>query len=128
MTFPLLIPFPPQVGRLAFSTFGLMYALTASRLIIAHMCKEPVRPPLVPLVMLTAGVVACSRMGLQALLGGESGSPDAAAEGTFGESSWAVILVFAVSLAWYLTYVCSVVVQISTYLGIHVLSIAKRPR
>lgn len=83
-----------------------MYALTASQLIVAHMCKGQFAFPELPTAILSLGIAAQlynSDGGSQALL--------------------AAAAIAALALGAYLTYTLSVVRQISTFLGIKVLTI-----
>lgn len=41
-----LLQVAPWQCRLEQESFGVVFALTASQLIMAHMCKEPFEPPL----------------------------------------------------------------------------------
>ncbi|GFR42927.1 hypothetical protein Agub_g3824 [Astrephomene gubernaculifera] len=47
----------PGQARLATLLYGLVYATTATQLIMNHMCKEPFRPPLLPLGLLSLATV-----------------------------------------------------------------------
>jgi ethanolaminephosphotransferase len=107
--------------RLAFATFGLLYALMATQLIIAHMCKEPLSPPWLVLALLAAGPAAGAARGyLVEHLG------DAAASGWLPllDAEHVAVWVVAAALGCYLVYVLSVIRQICGYLGIRVLSIS----
>lgn len=53
---PVSIPLPLQgLARAVTTTFGVLYALAASELIVAHMAKEPLPLPWAPLVILALG-------------------------------------------------------------------------
>lgn len=82
-----------------------MYALTASQLIVAHMCKGQFAFPELPTAILSLGIAA------QYNSDGDS------------QALLAAAAVAALALGVYLTYTLSVVRQISTFLGIKVLTI-----
>jgi hypothetical protein len=95
----------PYLCRAQNVNVGLVYALTASRLIMAHMCKEPFTPPMA-LIGLMAFGAANSRLRLLDPL--------------------AVTLALdAIALLAYLHYVLSVISQICGFLGIRCLSLAR---
>lgn len=87
--------------------FGLMYALVASSLIVAHMSKEPV-----PVFYWVYGLMAL-----------------AAANRVTGtvDSRTAALALMGISLVGYLHYVISVVNQICDYLGIRCFIIKPPP-
>jgi ethanolaminephosphotransferase len=98
----------PGQCRLVQVAFGVVYALTASQLIVAHMAKEPFEPPAWALGVLAAGA-ANSRLRL--------------VDGRLAAAALA-----AVAIAGYAHYVVSVVAQICDYLQIRCFSIAGPPR
>lgn len=96
----------PYLCRAQNINIGIVYALTASRLIMAHMCKEPFEPPMWAILGMAA-VAANSRLRIVDPL--------------------ALTVAFdVVALIGYLHYVLSVINQICGFLGINCLTI-KRP-
>jgi ethanolaminephosphotransferase len=95
----------PYLCRASNMNGGLVYALTASQLIMAHMCKEPFQPPLWA-IMGMALVAANGRLRLYDPL--------------TVTAAWNVVV-----LAGYLHYVLSVISQICYFLGIRCLSLKK---
>ena len=94
---------PPSQVRVLYATFGVVYALQATRLIMAHMTKEPFSVAAWPLAM----------MGLQ--IGNN-----------FVPTVDPLLLAYAVNavvVAGYLHYVISIVGEICAYLGINALTI-----
>ncbi len=85
------------------ATFGVIYALESSRLIMDHMAKEPFEVAWWPLVLMAA-LILNSRL--------QVANPAVAA--------WAAL---AVTLAGYLHYTVHVVNEICAYLGINCLTI-----
>ncbi|GLC46650.1 hypothetical protein PLESTB_001550600 [Pleodorina starrii] len=47
----------PGQARLATLLYGIVYAIVATQLIMDHMCKEPFRPPVIPLAVLGVATV-----------------------------------------------------------------------
>jgi len=92
--------------RAAFTTFGILYALTASQLIMAHMCKEPLELPLVPLGVLLLGVA------------NQAVAPDGIIEPLL-----LALLLMVLVAGWYFSYVASVIQQICASLGIKAFTI-----
>lgn len=92
--------------RFAMESFGVVYALTATQLIVAHMAKEPFEPSLWAILCLAAGA-ANSRLALF--------DPYVVAASLAG-----------LTTVGYLHYVLSVVNQICGYLGIRCLTITKK--
>jgi ethanolaminephosphotransferase len=95
----------PFLCRATNINVGLVYALMASRLIMAHMCKEPFSPPLLLIAGLAVGA-ANSRLRLASPL---------AVTVTLG----------VVALLAYLHYVLSVINEICSFLGIRCLSLQR---
>jgi ethanolaminephosphotransferase len=95
----------PYLCRAQNINVGLVYALTASRLIMAHMCKEPFEPPMWAILAMAAGA-ANSRLRVVDPLA-------------------LTLALDAVVLAAYLHYVLSVIGEICAFLGIRCLSLAK---
>lgn len=96
----------PYLCRAQNASVGVVYALMASQLIMAHMCKEPFRPPLWAIFGMAAGA-ANSRLQLVDPL----------------QLTVALGVVFVLG---YLHYVISVINQICGFLGINCLTL-KRP-
>lgn len=90
-------------SRLSFSVFGVVYALMATQLIIAHMCKEPLAPPWLAIGLL--GVAACGGML------------------TVGHARVLIMVVSVAAAGVYSVYIVSIIDQICDFLGIRVLSI-----
>lgn len=97
----------PFLCRAENASIGVVYALAASQLIMAHMCKEPFVPPMWAIAGL-AFAAANSRM--------EWVDPLAATL-AFG----------GVALLAYLHYVLSVIGEICDFLGIRCLTLERRP-
>jgi ethanolaminephosphotransferase len=96
----------PYLCRAQNVNVGIIYALTASRLIMAHMCKEPFQPPLLAIFGM-ALAVANSRL-------------------KWADPMQVTLGLAIVALFGYLHYVLSVIDQICNFLGIRCLSL-KRP-
>ncbi len=92
-------------------TFGLQYALAATQLIVAHMCKQPLSAPLIPTALLAAA--AATSLAPR--------SPSSS-----GSALTAAAAVALVSLAAYSIYAALVIRQICEFLGIKCLSIPLR--
>ncbi len=101
-------------GRLAFAVFGVSYALAATQLIIAHMCKQPLGAP-----WLVVGMMLCGVAG---------GAAPASSPGVFGlpGHTAALALVAVGLLAFYSVYVLSVIDQICGSLGIKAFTIGSK--
>ncbi|GAX76340.1 hypothetical protein CEUSTIGMA_g3786.t1 [Chlamydomonas eustigma] len=124
-------------GRLAFSTFGVLYALTATQLIIAHMCKQPLQAPLVPILLLALGVANTLALKYTSphLIISSSNEVSSPAPSTHTYKNWVgswllsqrdvTVVVAVVSWLWYSTYVLVIINQICEYLDVQVLSISK---
>ncbi len=93
--------------RASFSTFGVLYALAATQLIVAHMAKEPWAPSLV--------AVALPALTLAAAVGGWPSRPRL------------VVTAHVLALAVYANYVKNVIAQICAHLGVRCLTIKPRP-
>ncbi|KXZ42693.1 hypothetical protein GPECTOR_124g493 [Gonium pectorale] len=96
----------PGQARLATLLYGLVYATFATQLIMDHMCKEPFKPPLVPLGLLGA----------------------AAANSLAGLVDGRLMAAGCVALMgpYYLWYVTTIVGQICAFLGIKCLTITPK--
>ena len=97
----------PYLCRAANASVGLAYALTASMLIMAHMCKEPFAPPMWAVAGM-AFAAANSRM-------------------RWVDPLTATVAFAAVTLAAYLHYVISVIREICAALDIYCLTLKRRP-
>ena len=95
----------PHLCRAQNLNIGIAYALTASSLIMAHMCKEPFQPPLWAIMALALGAVNSQLRVFDPL-------PFTAALG-------------AVVFIGYIHYVLSVINQICDFLGIRCLSLQR---
>lgn len=95
----------PYLCRATNINVGLVYALTASQLIMAHMCKEPFIPPLWA-IMSMAFAAANSRM-------------------RWADPLTVTTGLSVVVLAAYLHYVLSVINEICAFLGIRCLSLQR---
>ncbi|GBF87918.1 CDP-Ethanolamine:DAG ethanolamine phosphotransferase [Raphidocelis subcapitata] len=95
----------PFLCRATSINVGLVYALMASRLIMAHMCKEPFAPPLLMIAGMAVGA-ANSRLRLASPLA-------------------LTVALDAVALLAYLHYVLSVINEICAFLGIRCLSLQR---
>uniref|UniRef100_A0A7R9VBS8 CDP-alcohol phosphatidyltransferase n=1 Tax=Chlamydomonas euryale TaxID=1486919 RepID=A0A7R9VBS8_9CHLO len=108
-------------ARLAFSVFGFLYALMATRLIISHMCKEPLPLPWLPILLLVAavsgGMLRGTAVPLPSFLA--AWAPDA--------GDVAMVLVATAVVGCYSVYILSIIEQICGFLGIRVLTITPRP-
>ncbi len=98
----------PLLCRLASLLFGLVYATVATQLIMDHMCKEPFRPPLLPLMIV---IVACANSVLRL------------ADGRMVAAVGVVI-----ALVYYLWYVTTIVNQVCDFLKIKCLVITPKPK
>jgi ethanolaminephosphotransferase len=102
----LLPSYVPGQARVHCATFGVTYAMQATRLIMAHMAKEPFSVATWPLILIAVQVA----------------------------NHWLAVLdpvllayaVNAVVVAGYLHYVLSMIGEICGYLGINALTISKR--
>lgn len=104
----MLLPQGPGIGgevRVRMVTFGLVYGVQATRLIVAHMAKEPFTVAVWPLVVMAAQIANTSFLVFEPV--------------TFAYG------VCAVTLVGYLHYVVSIIRQISQYLGIRALTIKR---
>lgn len=97
----------PLACRAANAGFGMVYALMASGLIMAHMCKEPWAPPLWALGLLALGALN-GVLGIVDRLG-------------------AALALDAIILSGYLHYVIAVIRQICGHLDINCLTIKPKP-
>lgn len=121
--------FVPGLCRAQSALFSVAYAHTATRLIVAHMSKEPFEPgfgsTLLPMV---AGVVLCrvpaALDAVVALLETLSGGRLSAMLGSVGsaEATWALLGFATVA---YMHYVVVVIRQICAYLDIRCLTIKR---
>jgi len=95
----------PYLCRAQNINVGLVYALTASQLIMAHMCKEPFIPPLWAIGSMAAAA-ANSRLHVY-------------------DPLTVTLVLDAIMLVGYLHYVLSVINQICGFLGIRCLSLQR---
>jgi ethanolaminephosphotransferase len=86
-------------------TFGVVYALAASQLIMSHMAKEPFEPSLWAISCLAVGAVN-SQLRLV-------------------DTYWAAIFLAAVSVGGYLHWVTSVIAEVCAFLNIRCLTIKR---
>lgn len=95
----------PGQCRAVKGSFGVVYALAASQLIMAHMAKEPFEPSLWAISCLAIGAVN-SRLRLV-------------------DPYYASVFLVAVIVGGYLHYVTSVIAEICAFLNIRCLSIKR---
>lgn len=93
--------------RASFVAFGLLYALVASNLIVAHMAKEPVSVPVWAYSLLLLAAVNT--------------------QFSFVDRKLASLLLLGVTLVGYSHYVVNVINEICAALGIHVFKIKVHP-
>lgn len=96
----------PYLCRAENIQVGIVYALTASQLIMAHMCKEPFQPSLWAIFGMAAAA-ANSRL-------------------RFVDPLRLTVALDVVMLFGYLHYVISVINQICGFLGIHCLTLKRQ--